>query len=136
MQKEITLQVGVKVLLQNRRNEYLLLKRTDKYGKLGGQWDIPGGRINPEGELIDNLRREVKEETGLVLQGRAALLAAQDIFFADTHVVRLTYKGHARGKIVLDTQENDEYRWATVKEMRQMRNLDPFVRSVILKYLT
>jgi len=70
------LQVGVKVLLRNREGKYLLWRRSlIKYPNIGHKWDIVGGRINPGIALLDNLKREVKEETNLDLAGRFGWLA-------------------------------------------------------------
>ena len=70
------LQVGVKILLENREGKFLVLFRT------GGKsyWDMPGGRINPGTPLIDNLKREVIEETGLKIKGIPELITVQDLF--------------------------------------------------------
>src|SRR3989344_8931904 len=89
------LQVGVKILLKNKDGKYLLLRRSlKKYPEIQGRWDIVGGRINPGSTLLENLKREVKEETGLTLTGTPRLLAAQDILRNNgRHVVRLTYLG-------------------------------------------
>lgn len=88
------LQVGVKVLLRNRKGEYLFIERTKKLESGDrAQWDIPGGRTE-EGELLDEaLRREVREEIGVDIEGAPQLVNAQDIFVPakDLHVVRLTY---------------------------------------------
>ena len=65
MENNVILQVGVKVILENEQGEYLLLRRSlDKYPEVKGRWDIVGGRINPGQKLIENLRREIREETG------------------------------------------------------------------------
>ncbi len=63
---DIKLQVGVKIFLKNKEGKYLLLKRNSvKYSNIRGEWDIVGGRIDPGTKLMDNLRREVREETQL-----------------------------------------------------------------------
>ncbi len=60
------LQVGVKALLKNKNGKYLLLRRNPKkYPDVGPKWDIVGGRINPGSLLLENLKREIKEEVGL-----------------------------------------------------------------------
>ncbi len=62
----MNLQVGVKILLKSKEGKYLLVKRSaEKYPEVGAKWDIVGGRIDPGSSLIDNLKREVMEETGL-----------------------------------------------------------------------
>ena len=130
----IILQVGVKILLHNKENKYLLLRRSaEKYPDVRGRWDIVGGRINPGTTLLENLKREVQEETGLSIDGAPQLIAAQDILStAYRHVVRLTYVGRvAGGAVVLDVTENDMYKWVTWEEMSEMDDLDMYVRELL-----
>src|SRR3990167_6187247 len=99
------LQVGVKILLKNKEGKYLLLQRNwDKYPevKRDNSWDIIGGRINIGTPLLDNLKREIFEETKLNLIKEPKLIAAQDILRPDKHVVRLTYLGEIEGELTLD----------------------------------
>lgn len=128
------LQVGVKVLLQNQERKILLLKRVEqKYGKTDGTWDIVGGRIDPGAPLMDNLAREVAEETGLRMSSAPKLIAAQDIIIPDgsRHVVRLTYVATTEGEPVLDATENSEYRWLTFDELAAAPDLDRYVRELL-----
>jgi 8-oxo-dGTP diphosphatase len=128
------LQVGVKVLVQNDNDEFLLLERAGSMPSDGGRyWDIPGGRINENEPLLEALSREVQEETGLRLSGEPELLCAQDIFVekADLHVVRLTYRGKATGDVVV-SEEHSSYKWVGEKELVS-ENIDPYVRTAIEK---
>src|SRR3989344_3732253 len=130
-----TLQVGVKVLLKNEDGNFLLLKRsTEKYKFVKDGWDIPGGRINPEMDLISNLKREVSEETKMSLEeGTLKILGAQDIFHGeDKHVVRITFEGKASGNIVL-SEEHTEFKWVTIKEALKIEGLDRYLREVLEK---
>jgi 8-oxo-dGTP pyrophosphatase MutT (NUDIX family) len=128
------LQVGVKVLLQNSEGKYLLLHRnTEKYPDISGTWDIVGGRIDIGTPLLENLAREVEEETGLTLTSKPKLIAAQDILLSKKHVVRLTYTASTEGEPVLDTMENDTYEWLTKKELKAHEDLDLYVRELINK---
>lgn len=131
------LQVGVKILLKNSDNKYLLLKRSaEKYGKTSGSWDIVGGRIDPGSNLLENLKREVMEETQLEITSEPKLLFAQDIIPNDEkHVVRLTYVGETIGEPVLDTSENIEYLWLTIDEMKTHEDLDTYVQEILDKGL-
>ena len=62
-----------------------LIKRTSAYGVIRSKkgillvrdrtssdkkWDLPGGGIEPKERLLDGLKREIKEETGLDVIGR------------------------------------------------------------------
>lgn len=135
-EKKVDLQVGVKILLKNKEGKYLLLRRSaKKYPEVGdSRWDIVGGRINPGVTLIENLRREVKEETDLKLIGEPHLVAAQDILrIPARHVVRLTYIGEAGGEIRIDSDEHDDYKWYTKEEMEQLEGVDMYFRDLLKK---
>ncbi|MBI2173151.1 MAG: NUDIX domain-containing protein [Candidatus Aenigmarchaeota archaeon] len=129
------LQVGVKVLVKNDEGKYLLLKRSaEKYPEAGERWDIVGGRINPGIPLMENLRREVMEETGLVIENEPVLVAAQDILrIKGRHIVRLTYVGYANGNPVL-TDEHVGYGWFAPDEMKGM-DLDIYFKEVLDKWI-
>jgi 8-oxo-dGTP diphosphatase len=130
---EITLQVGVKVLLQNKEGKYLLIRRNpDKYPEVGAKWDIVGGRIDPGTALLENLKREVKEETGLEIVGVPRLVMAQDILrIPGKHIVRLTYIGESSGEVILDTEENDIYKWHIREELDKVDSLDIYFKEIL-----
>ena len=127
------LQVGVKIVLQNEEGKYLVLKRSkEKYPDVLDPWDIIGGRINPGTPLLENLQREVTEETGLTLTGTPAVVAAQDILRGNSrHVVRITYVGRVTGDVQLDS-DHTEYRWCTREELASFGEaLDQYFRAVL-----
>lgn len=125
------LQVGVKILLQNKKGEYLILERSkEKYTDVVNRWDIPGGRINPGSSLLENLRREVFEETGLYVTEEPKLFSAQDILKTDKHVVRLTYLGGADGEVVL-SDEHVSYKWVSREELENLEFLDIYVKKIL-----
>ena len=134
MENEITLQVGVKVLLKNPEGKYLLLRRNPKkYPEVGPKWDIVGGRIHPGTPLLENLKREIKEETGLELTSKVVLKAAQDILKAPgRHVVRLTYVGEIDGEPKID-EESMEYKWMTGDDIKNLKadELDGFFKELL-----
>ena len=133
----ITLQVGVKAFLENKDGKYLLLKRSaEKYKGTKGSWDIVGGRIDPGTKLLDNLKREVKEETGLEIISEPQLIYAQDIILGtDKHVVRLTYVASTKGEPIMDTSENVEFKWLTIDEISKQEDLDIYAAEILKKKL-
>ena len=127
------LQVGVKVLLKNAEGKYLLLRRSaQKYPEAARQWDIVGGRIEVGSDLLENLKREVKEETQLEIRDTPKLVAAQDIMPKDKHFVRLTYIGETTGTPILD-EEHEEFGWFSLEEVRTLANLDKYVKELLDK---
>ena len=128
------IQVGVKVLLKNPEGKFLLLKRNrEKYPEMPtlDLWDIVGGRVEIGTPLIDNLRREVKEETGLDLTDAPKLVAAQDILRLSTkHVVRLTYSANIEGEPTLD-EDHVDFGWFTMEEIKKIKDLDIYFGELL-----
>lgn len=131
------LQVGVKAFLRNKEGKYLLVKRSPvKYPEVPNPWDIVGGRIDPGSPLMDNLKREVKEETGLEIVSEPHLVAAQDILRIEgKHIVRLSYIAETEGEPTLDGVEHTEYKWVTIGEIKQQDKLDKYVREIVERNL-
>ncbi len=130
------LQVGVKAILRNKNGLFLLLRRSEnKYPGAGGMWDIPGGRIDIGTPLLENLKREIKEETGLNLLEIPKLIAAQDIFrSSEKHIVRLTYLGTIEGEPKL-SEEHDEFKWFSKKEIEELTELDSYIKELLARNL-
>ena len=126
------LQVGVRALLWNKEDKYLLLRRSsEKYPEAGATWDIVGGRIEPGSPLIENLKRDIREEVGLELMDEPKLIAAQDILrVPGRHVVRLTYTAQIDGEPKLD-DDHTEYKWLTREEMESLGDLDNYFKELL-----
>ena len=126
------LQVGVKILLENGEGKFLLMRRSEeKYRDVLQKWDIPGGRIDPGKSLMENLEREVMEETGLKVTEEPRLIGAQDIILnGERHIVRLTYIGATEGEPVL-SEEHIEYRWFEIEELQRFEGLEKYLQSLL-----
>ncbi len=118
------LQVGVKAFLKNPQGNYLLMRRSDIEKRGKQKWDIPGGRMEAGATVLDNLAREIMEETGLVMTSEPSFFDLQDLIWPDgRHVVRLLYVGTIDGTPVLSF-EHTEYKWFTVEEMLQLTEVE------------
>lgn len=127
------LEVGVKAFIKNAQGKYLILKRAKPYpGQKICKWDIPGGRINPGEEVNKALKREIKEETGLILSTVNKILAVQDILRVNgRHTVRITYEATCReGNVMVNKNEHTSFRWADLNEIAGLR-YDSFLSPVI-----
>ncbi len=137
MESNPYLQVGVKVLLKNEEGKFLLIRRNPKkYPEIGPKWDIVGGRIDIGSPLLENLKREVKEETGLEIKSVPRLVGAHDILnvegYPGRHVVRLTYTAETSGIPEID-EESLEFRWFTRSEMEafSQKELDRYFKDLL-----
>ncbi|MCL5666750.1 MAG: NUDIX hydrolase [Patescibacteria group bacterium] len=102
---------------------------------MGPKWDIIGGRINPGSSLVENLKREIKEEVNLNYSGEPKLVAAQDILrVPGRHVVRLTFAGELDGNPQIDG-DHLESKWFTGGEISSMEEkvLDSYFKELIEK---
>lgn len=127
------LQVGVKVLLKNSDGKYLLVKRSAvAYPNAICGWELVGGRITPGTTLLENLKREIKEETGITKVENIKLVAAQDILQVEgKHIVRLTYVADTRNEQVVLDSENTEFAWVTKDELKNLEGLDPYLGELV-----
>lgn len=138
MSTDRKLQVGVKCFIKNAEGKYLLLQKAKPYLDYDKdfKWDIPGGRINTGEPCIEALRRELLEETGMILTEVERIVGAQDILRnPELHVVRLTFIASAEGEVKLDPKVHRDFDWFTLEEIRQM-NVDHFLLPILKGELT
>jgi ADP-ribose pyrophosphatase YjhB (NUDIX family) len=78
-------QVAVGGMIFNKQGQLLLCEHT--YRRLH-PWGLPGGDLKPGEDPAEGVRREIREETGLVVQDVRLLLAESS---REIHQVALTY---------------------------------------------
>ncbi len=57
-----------------KEGKFLLVKRSDQEPNFPGKWMYPGGKVEIGEDALQGLLREIKEETGLEVEDKAALL--------------------------------------------------------------
>lgn len=133
MTDQRNLQVGVKTLILSDSGNILFLKRNPsvyKNDKL--LLDIPGGRIDSILSLEENLKREVLEETGINTIEVLGILSAQDIFYDNNHVIRLTYVSRVTGEVVVLSEEHESFEWIPLESVLSREGeVDELVVKVI-----
>lgn len=134
--QKILLEVGVKAFVYKSPGNYLILERANPYaGEYTPRWDIPGGRIIPGEPIEKALAREIKEETGLKLEGVNRVLTAQDILRVNgRHTVRITFLAKCSGNLKINPKEHSNHKWLTLKEIKNLHH-DLYL-SPVLKILT
>jgi 8-oxo-dGTP diphosphatase len=99
-------------------------------------WDLPGGHINDGEKPDDGIRREVEEETGLVIKKLQPFVADTFIHALgnhDSHFVLIYLTEAETDRIVPQDNELEEWRWITKDELDSVR-LFPEYLSAIQKY--
>jgi len=100
-------------LIVNSDNELLLVRRARDPGK--GKWGLPGGFVDRGESIEDALRREILEETQLVVRDCSLLTTGPNRYTyqgVTADVVDLFYVCEVEGSSV-DLAENElsDYRW-------------------------
>ncbi|MGW5721949.1 NUDIX hydrolase [Amycolatopsis sp. NPDC003865] len=88
---EPALRVGARVLLLNRDDEVLLIHARDPDDTGHHWWELPGGGQDAGEKLEDTARREIAEETGLVLDEIGRKLWTRES--------RFTYRGREHHRL-------------------------------------
>jgi 8-oxo-dGTP pyrophosphatase MutT (NUDIX family) len=96
-----------KALIFNEDGEILILKRASHMKWNPDLWDLPGGHLKEDEEIIAALKREVKEETGLTIKN-----------IVEINNVTI-FKSEVSGKdkkIKLD-DENKDHKWVKPEDI-------------------
>jgi phosphoglycolate phosphatase-like HAD superfamily hydrolase/ADP-ribose pyrophosphatase YjhB (NUDIX family) len=105
----------------------VLMIRTHKWSNL---WGIPGGKTKFGETSEAALRREIREETNLLVDDIRFVLVQDCIhsqeFYRDAHFVLLNYTCRCAGRPeVRLNEEAVEFRWVTMDEAERMRLNEP-----------
>ena len=100
----------------------LLIKQ--KYGSQKGKWALPGGFVLDDERLIDAVKREVKEETGVKVQYLEQLYTFGDDIDRDPRfrVVSVAYFGTVNPKhmVLKPTTDALEAQWYSIEEIPKL----------------
>lgn len=120
--------LAARALIKDRLGKYLFLRRSgDK--EFSGKWDLPGGKLSSLEVLPELLKREVFEETGLVVDVIAPSLYVHSQIGkvgrhrGYTYINILNDTKLRSGKIKL-SKEHDKYGWFSVDEFFKLKLAD------------
>jgi ADP-ribose pyrophosphatase YjhB (NUDIX family) len=107
-----------------RDGELLLVRRASRHGR--GNWQLPGGFIEPDETLEHAVVREIEEETGVIAQVEG-VLGLRNRYDPESGngiyvVLLLTQLG---GTPAADGREVDQAGFFTLDKIRELRPLPP-----------
>lgn len=126
----------VVTVIAKKGDKVLILKRSDKVSTYRGQWAGVSGGLQPGEEPLEAARREMKEETGLILGQEGDVVRGEPIYARDNEVLWKVHPFLAEIKeesIALDW-EHDEYRWVSPDEIgdyQTVPKLDKVIESLL-----
>jgi len=130
------LMVGAAILIVDKQNRLLLMKRSDS-----GCWGPPGGAVELGDVVEEAARRETLEETGLQV-GEASLFgvfSGPELYYKypngdEVYNVTIVYLSRdVNGEVRLNG-EHSEWRWFAWKDIPA--DLSPPIKPVIEKFKT
>jgi len=112
--------IGAKAIVVHEGKVLLLREAAYDEGTNEGKWDVPGGRINAEEPILEGLRREVMEESGLTIKPGRVLGVFETfptIKGEACHIVRVYYEATLQTLEVVLSQDHAEFAWVTVADL-------------------
>lgn len=114
------LSVAAKALITRKDGKVLIVREASTYkeGTEEGKWDVVGGRIRDDEHILSGLQREIKEESGLVVETGEVLGVAETfpvILDTPMHIIRVYYLCNAIQDTVQLSTDHDRFEWIEPK---------------------
>ncbi|HEY5923397.1 MAG TPA: NUDIX hydrolase [Kofleriaceae bacterium] len=109
--------VAVGAFVFDREGRVLLVERAQEPGK--GQWTVPGGRLERNETLAQAVAREVREETGLIVEV-GALACVVERMGDDFHFVILDYHARVIGGTLAPASDVSNAKFVTDQEAARL----------------
>ncbi len=112
-----------KCIIVSKDGKILAFKRAMDDHSRGGNWDLPGGGYEQGEDVIEAIKREVREEAGITINSVTPIFFMNKIgvsagFFQGSTVFGICYtSADWRGEVTL-SDEHIEYRWVTTEEFK------------------
>ncbi|HBG81225.1 TPA: NUDIX hydrolase [candidate division CPR2 bacterium] len=102
-----------------RDGKYLILKRSEDEIVKPGMWTLPGGKVERGESLTASIEREVKEETGLEVEGNIEYVGNSEFTRPDDyHVIIVRFKAKVKaGEVKVPKEDFTDYAWISLDEL-------------------
>ena len=122
--------IGPRATIYNTKiHKILVLQRNDG----NNVWEIPGGKRENNEDIVDALKREVQEETGLIINEYKLVYVSP--IFEDHPVLKpflnIGYLCLVDNSDVVISDEHIDYKWVSVEEL--VNYLDNDIYNDLLK---
>ncbi|MBD2328148.1 A/G-specific adenine glycosylase [Alkalinema sp. FACHB-956] len=107
--------IGVAVIWDDQGN--ILIDRRKQEGLLGGLWEFPGGKVEPNESIQDCIQREIREELGIEIAVGEELITVDHAYTHFKVTLHVHHCRHVSGEP--QTIECDEVNWVTLETIDQ-----------------
>lgn len=120
--------VTQKAVIFNKEGKFLILHRTATAPANPNKWDFPGGELDLGEDAINGIIREIKEETGLEVEGIKPFDVESHINDKGEFWVTIAYTAKAKSVEVELSFEHDKFKWVQVKDFLDLETLSKLRR--------
>jgi len=123
--------IGVGGLVLNSKGEVLVVK--EKNGPIRGFWKIPGGMVDPGEDLVEAVKREVLEETGIKSEVVSMLCFrhAKDMNFGMSDIYFVFRLNALTEEIKMQEEEIAACKWMPAEEFRTIGKFEGLWKKVM-----
>lgn len=133
-EKKKELDQNAVAVIVNEDNKILLLKRSDYEDQwMPSKWALVGGGIDKGEEPEEACKREIQEETGLIVDKFVESFKIQRHEDSEETVFAAKYDGDPTD-VNLDMKENVKYGWYDVSEMEYLDTVPHLVEYITLVF--
>ncbi len=120
----------------DKDDKFLLLKYSDFYDKkTEGKWTFPAGRLEDNENFEECLKREIKEETNLDVEIICQLISDIIKTVKGKKILTISYLCKPNDKNVKLCKEHTNYKWVSLKEMKDLKLINPIMIKMAEKAL-
>lgn len=102
----------------------LLAARRTAPEQFAGQWEFPGGKVEPDEDDVEALQREVREELGVEVQVGAELAGPEpDGWPLNESSVMRVWLAVITAGVPAALQDHDELRWVSLRDTGELKEL-------------
>lgn len=127
---------AARAIIVNDEGKILIVREAGEYldGDNSGQYDLPGGRVDAGESLIDALKREVAEETGLEVEVDENPISVQEwhpvINGKENHIVGTFFVCRPLSTAVNLSSDHNSYEWIDPDMSSDYDFMPPQLRAI------
>lgn len=133
-----TVQIVTAGFIQKKNGEFLIVKRAVDDDFQANFWEIPGGKLDLGEDIVEGLKREVKEESGLDITAVYPLHVYKYMHEDNAEREYLEIQFYCRlvdeEQAVTLSNEHAAYEWITFDQIDQFSPMSDEIKDILHSY--